>query len=84
MKLTDRLAGHRSSFLGLFRIAPLLASVVLAACGSDIAGDASSTADDAGARTKSIIFFGLTTLLLLAGTPWPGMRDSRPLFRFEL
>ena len=38
----------------------------------------------ASARTKSLIFFGVATLLLLAGTPWPGMRDSRPLFRFEL
>jgi len=35
----------------------------------------------ASARTKSLIFFGLATLLLLVGTPWPGMRDSRPLFR---
>lgn len=35
----------------------------------------------ASARTKSLIFFGLSTLLLLVGTPWPGMRDNRPLFR---
>lgn len=35
----------------------------------------------AAARTQSLIFFGLATLLLLAGTPWPGMRDNRPLFR---
>jgi hypothetical protein len=33
------------------------------------------------ARTKSIIFFGIATLLLLVGTPWPGMRDNRPLLR---
>jgi hypothetical protein len=35
----------------------------------------------ASARTRSLIFFGLSTLLLLVGTPWPGMRDNRPLFR---
>jgi hypothetical protein len=35
----------------------------------------------ASARTRSLIFYGLATLLLLVGTPWPGMRDSRPLFR---
>ena len=35
----------------------------------------------AAARMQSLIFFGLSTLLLLVGTPWPGMRDSRPLFR---
>ena len=38
-------------------------------------------ASAASARTKSLIFFGIATVLLLAGTPWPGMRDSRPLFR---
>lgn len=38
-------------------------------------------ATPASARTKSIIFFGLATLLLIVGTPWPGMRDNRPLFR---
>ena len=38
----------------------------------------------ASARTKSLIFFGVATLLLLAGTPWPGMRDNRALFNFSL
>ena len=33
------------------------------------------------ARTQSLIFYGLATVLLLVGTPWPGMRDNRPLFR---
>lgn len=42
---------------------------------------ARKAATPAAARTRSIIFFGLSTLLLLVGTPWPGMRDSRPLFR---
>jgi hypothetical protein len=35
----------------------------------------------ASARTQSLVFFGLSTILLLVGTPWPGMRDDRPLFR---
>jgi len=35
----------------------------------------------ASARTKSLVFFGLATVLLLVGTPWPGMHDNRPLFR---
>jgi uncharacterized membrane protein HdeD (DUF308 family) len=42
---------------------------------------ARKAATPASARTKSLIFFGIATVLLLAGTPWPGMRDSRPLFR---
>jgi hypothetical protein len=35
----------------------------------------------ASARTTAIIFFGLATVLVLAGTPWPGMRDNRTLIR---
>jgi hypothetical protein len=35
----------------------------------------------ASARTRTIVFFGLSTILLIVGTPWPGMRDNRPLFR---
>jgi hypothetical protein len=35
----------------------------------------------ASARTKALIFYGLSTLLLIVGTPWPGTRDNRPLFR---
>ena len=42
---------------------------------------ARKAATPAAARTQSLIFYGLSTLLLLVGTPWPGMRDSRPLFR---
>jgi hypothetical protein len=32
-------------------------------------------------RTRAIVFYGVSTLLLIIGTPWPGMRDNRPLFR---
>ena len=42
---------------------------------------ARKAATPAAARTQSLIFYGLSTLLLLVGTPWPGVRDSRPLFR---
>lgn len=38
----------------------------------------------ASGRTKSLIFFGLATLLVLAMTPWPFRLDARPLFRFSL
>lgn len=38
-------------------------------------------ADPAKARTTALVFFGLATLLIVFGTPWPGVRDSRPLFR---
>lgn len=35
----------------------------------------------ASARTRALVCYGLATVLLLVGTPWPGMRDDRPLFR---
>ncbi|MGC4082273.1 MAG: hypothetical protein QM736_09245 [Vicinamibacterales bacterium] len=38
----------------------------------------------AAARSKALIFIGLATLLLLAGTPWPGTHDNRPLFNYTL
>jgi hypothetical protein len=32
-------------------------------------------------RLRSVICFGLATILMIAGTPWPGFRAGRPLFR---
>jgi hypothetical protein len=32
-------------------------------------------------RIRLLICFGLATLLMLFGTPWPGMANGRPLFR---
>jgi Kef-type K+ transport system membrane component KefB len=32
-------------------------------------------------RTRLMLCFGLTTILLLIGIPWPGMRAGRPLLR---
>jgi hypothetical protein len=37
----------------------------------------------ASARTRALICYGLATILLVVGTPWPGMRDHRPLFRLS-
>lgn len=42
---------------------------------------ARKAATPASARTKSIIFFAISTVLLLAGMPWPFNHDARPLFR---
>jgi hypothetical protein len=32
-------------------------------------------------RLRSAICFGLATILMIGGTPWPGLRAGRPLFR---
>lgn len=37
---------------------------------------------DAGRHKAAAIFFGLALVALLAGIPWPGMADGRPLMRF--
>jgi hypothetical protein len=32
-------------------------------------------------RTRLLVFFALALLLMVAGIPWPGMANGRPLFR---
>ena len=58
----------------------MVLAIALAHVGRVMARKATSAAS---ARTKSIIFFGLSTLLLLGGTPWPGTHDNRALFNFK-
>ena len=43
---------------------------------------AKKAATPASRRMRQIGFFGFATLLMLAGTPWPGTANGRPLFRF--
>jgi hypothetical protein len=33
-------------------------------------------------RRALLVCFGIATLAMIAGTPWPGTRGGRPLFRF--
>ena len=33
-------------------------------------------------RTRLLVCFGIATLAMIAATPWPGMSNGRPLFRF--
>jgi hypothetical protein len=39
-------------------------------------------ASPGAARMRLLICYGLATIVMLAGTPWPGMPAGRPLFRF--
>jgi hypothetical protein len=32
-------------------------------------------------RSRLLLWFGLSLILMLAGIPWPGMANGRPLFR---
>jgi hypothetical protein len=31
---------------------------------------------------RILVCFGLATILMFAGMPWPGTRGGRPLFRY--
>jgi len=65
-------------FWAVEHLSTMLAAVVLAHVGRALARKASSPA---AKRTRLLVCFGLTTLLIMIGTPWPGMTNGRPLFR---
>jgi hypothetical protein len=65
-------------FWAVEHLTMMLAAVVFAHLGRVLARKAPSPA---AARTRTLIWFGMATLLMLVGTPWPGLRAGRPLFR---
>jgi hypothetical protein len=56
----------------------MLAAVVVAHVGR-VLGRKARTPESR--RRRTLICFGLATILMFIGTPWPGMRAGRPLFR---
>ena len=56
----------------------MLGAVVFAHLGRVLARKAPTPA---ARRTRLLLCFGLATLLIIAATPWPGMRAGRELFR---
>ena len=65
-------------FWAVEHITVMLAAIVLAHVGRVLARKA---ATPGAKRTRLMVCFGLSTLLMIAGTPWPGTRAGRPLFR---
>jgi hypothetical protein len=59
-------------------ITMMVGAVVLAHLGRILARKAISPASK---RFRLSLCFGVATLLMLLGTPWPGMTAGRPLFR---
>jgi hypothetical protein len=59
----------------------MVAAVIVAHVGNVMARKGAS---DAARHLRSAIFFGVVVLLLLFGTPWPGLPNGRPLFRFGM
>ena len=62
-------------------ITTMVAAVIVAHVGSVLARKGAS---DATRHLRSAIFFGIVAVLLLFGTPWPGLPNGRPLFRFGM
>jgi len=65
-------------FWAVEHVTMMVAAVVLAHVGRVLGRKAASP--DAR-RSRLLICYGLSTLLMLAGMPWPGLPYGRPLFR---
>jgi len=65
-------------FWAVEHIASMFVAIVLAHVGRVLARKA---ATPAAKRTRLLVCFGVATLLLLAGMPWPGRPGGRVLFR---
>ena len=65
-------------FWAVEHICTMMIAVVLAHVGRVLARNAKTPASK---RTRLMVCFTVATLLILAGTPWPGMTAGRPLFR---
>lgn len=66
-------------FWAVEHITEMMMAVVLVHVGRVLARKA-ATPDTK--RLRLLVCFGLATLLMMLGIPWPGLRAGRPLFRF--
>jgi hypothetical protein len=65
-------------FWAVEHLTAMIAAVALSHVGRVLARKAPNAA---AKRTRLLITFGLATLLMLVGMPWPGRPGGRPLFR---
>ena len=66
-------------FWAVEHVTAMLVAIVLAHVGRVLARKATTP----GARRgRILVCFGIATVLLFVGMPWPGMPYGRPLFRF--
>jgi hypothetical protein len=66
-------------FWAVEHITMMIVAVILAHVGRVLARNAKTPGSK---RMRLMVCFTLSTLLILGGTPWPGMPAGRPLFRF--
>jgi xanthine/uracil permease len=65
-------------FYAVEHVAAMFAAVVLSHVGRVLARKAATTS---AKRTRLLVSFGVATLLILIGMPWPGRPGGRDLFR---
>ncbi len=65
-------------FWAVEHITTMIVAVVLVHVGR-VLGRKAATPE--ARRTRELVCFGLATVLMIVGTPWPGTRAGRPLFR---
>jgi uncharacterized BrkB/YihY/UPF0761 family membrane protein len=68
-------------FWAVEHITAMMGAVILAHLGRVLARKAKASG---AKRTRLMVCFGLATLLMLAGMPWPGRPGGRDLFRLTL
>ena len=66
-------------FWAVEHVTAMLVAVVLAHVGRVLARNAKTPG---AKRGRLLVCFGLATILILVGMPWPGLPYGRPLFRF--
>lgn len=74
----DAMKEPASRFWAVEHISAMFAAVITAHVGRVLARNA-KTPD--AKRARLLVAFGLATVLMLAGIPWPGRPGGRPLFR---
>lgn len=75
----ESMRNPRLRFWAVEHIGAMLAAVILAHAARVLARKASTPESK---RVRLLVCFGIATFLMLFGTPWPGLSNGRPLFRF--
>ena len=76
--MADTMRDPTARFYAVEHPTIMIVAIALAHIGRVVARKAKTPGD---ARMRTVVFFALSVVLLLVGTPWPGTHDNRPLFR---
>ena len=75
----DAMKDPASRFWAVEHISSMMLAVILVHVGRVLARKAATPTSK---RTRLLICFGLATMLMMVGMPWPGRPGGRVLFRF--